>query len=77
MDRILYLDFDTRNEFGDPVTVTVAIEIMNRYSNIIIIDGDGKVLDSIKRVDPEMSRVRTVLPGVSYQAPPAQVNSTC
>ena len=72
MDRVIYLDFDTRNEFGDPVTVTVAIEIMSRYSNIIIIDGDGKVLDSIKRVDPEMSRVRTVLPGVSYQAPPAQ-----
>ena len=49
----------------DPVTITVAVEIMGRYSNIIVIGGDGKVLDSIKRVDPEMSRVRTVLPGWS------------
>ena len=72
MDRVLYLDFDTRNELGDPVTVTVAIEIMSRYSNVIVIDGNGKVLDSIKRVDPEMSRVRTVLPGILYQPPPGQ-----
>ncbi len=72
LDRILYLDFDTRNELGDPVTITIAIEIMGRYSNIIIIDGNGKVLDSIKRVDPEMSRVRTVLPGVLYETPPGQ-----
>ncbi len=72
MDRILYLDFDTKNELGDPVTITVAIEIMGRYSNIIVIDGSGKVLDSIKRVDPEMSRVRTVLPGVLYETPPGQ-----
>ena len=72
MDRVLYLDFDTRNELGDPVTITVAVEIMGRYSNIIVIGGDGKVLDSIKRVDPEMSRVRTVLPGVVYEAPPGQ-----
>lgn len=72
MDRVLYLDFDTKNELGDPVTITVAIEIMGRYSNVIIIDGSGKVLDSIKRVDPEMSRVRTVLPGVQYEAPPGQ-----
>ena len=72
MDRVLYLDFDTRNELGDPVTVTVAIEIMSRYSNVIVIDGNGKVLDSIKLVDPEMSRVRTVLPGVLYQPPPGQ-----
>ncbi len=72
LDRVLYLDFDTRNELGDLVTITVAVEIMGRYSNVIVIDGNGKVLDSIKRVDPEMSRVRTVLPGVLYEAPPGQ-----
>ena len=42
MDRVLYLDFDTRNELGDPVTITVAVEIMGRYSNIIVIGGDGR-----------------------------------
>lgn len=72
MDRVLYLDFDTKNELGDPITITVAVEIMGRHSNIIIIGPEGKVLDSIKRIDPEMSGVRPILPGIAYTAPPPQ-----
>lgn len=72
MDRVLYLDFDTKNELGDPITVTVAVEIMGRHSNIIIVGPEGKVLDSIKRIDPEMSGVRPILPGVPYTPPPPQ-----
>ena len=72
LDRVLYLDFDTRNELGDPITITVAVEIMGRHSNIIIVGPDGRVLDAIKRIDPEMSGVRPVLPGLPYTPPPAQ-----
>ncbi len=72
LDRVLYLDFDTRNELGDAVTITAAIEIMGRHSNIIIIGPGGRVLDSIKRVDIEMSSVRPVYPGSLYTPPPAQ-----
>lgn len=42
-----------------------------RHSNIILIDGSGMVVDSIKRVDMEMSSVRPVLPGLPYSPPPA------
>ena len=69
---MLYLDFDTKNEFGDPIVITVAVEIMGRHSNVIIIGPEGKVLDSIKRVDPEMSGVRPILPGSVYTPPPSQ-----
>jgi predicted ribosome quality control (RQC) complex YloA/Tae2 family protein len=72
MDRILHLDFETRNELGDLVTITVAIEIMNRHSNIIVIDGEGTIIDAIKRVDLETSSVRQVLPGMRYALPPMQ-----
>lgn len=72
MDRVLYLDFDTKNEFGDPIVITVAVEIMGRHSNVIVIGPGGKVLDSIKRVDPEMSGVRPILPGAVYTPPPSQ-----
>lgn len=52
------------------VTVTLACEIMGRCSNLIIINNEGKILDSIKRVDEEMSRERMVLPGMRYTLPP-------
>lgn len=70
LERILYFDFEAMNEIGDMVKVTLAIEIMGRCSNLIIINSDGKVIDSIKRVDEEMSRERLVLPGMIYTLPP-------
>ena len=70
LERILFLDFECVNELGDIVTVTLACEIMGRCSNLIIIGENGKIIDSIKRVDEEMSRERLVLPGMTYTLPP-------
>lgn len=72
LDRILHLILETRNEMGDLIELTVAIEIMGRHSNIILIDENGRVIDSIKRIDDTMSSVRPILPGVHYTLPPAQ-----
>lgn len=70
LERILYFDFEAMNELGDMVMVTLAAEIMGRCSNIVMINADGKIIDSIKRVDLEMSRERPVLPGMTYSYPP-------
>ena len=69
-ERILFFDFETADEFGDRVVLTLAAEIMGRCSNILLIGPDGRVIDSIKRVSEDMSRVRWVLPGVAYTLPP-------
>ena len=71
-DRVLFLDFETVNELGDRVTVTIAVEIMGRHSNLIVINQDGKILDAVKRVTDEKSSVRPILPGMRYTLPPAQ-----
>lgn len=70
LERILFLDFKCTNELGDPVTITLACEIMGKYSNLIAINNDGRIIDSIKRVDEDMSRERLVLPGIKYEMPP-------
>ena len=72
MDRILYLDFESRNELGDKIVLTLAVEIMGRHSNIVLINENGRIVDSIKRVGLEMSSVRQVLPGMQYEIPPSQ-----
>lgn len=71
-DRVLTLTFETYNELGDMVTLKMAVEIMGRCSNIVLIDENSRVIDSIKRVDDEMSSQRLVLPGLFYQPVPAQ-----
>lgn len=70
LERILFLDFNCINELGDPSVITLACEIMGKYSNLIAVNSDGKIIDSIKRVDECMSRERLVLPGIAYEMPP-------
>lgn len=72
LERVLCLDFDATNELGDRVCLTLAMEIMGRYSNIVFIDENGKIIDALKRVDADMSSERLVLPGLTYQLPPPQ-----
>ena len=72
LERALLLRFDSVNELGDHVELTLAAEIMGRYSNIILIDENGKIIDALKRVDAEMSSERLVLPGLLYRLPPPQ-----
>ncbi|MCI5739338.1 MAG: NFACT family protein [Ruminococcus sp.] len=72
LDRILFFDFDAANEIGDKVKLTLCIEITGQHSNIILIDGNGKILDAVKRVDETKSSVREVLPNCTYVLPPRQ-----
>lgn len=71
LDRVLQLDFETVNELGDRVVLTLSVEIMGRHSNIILVGADNRVIDAVKRVNDEMSQVRPVLPGMSYTMVPA------
>ena len=72
LERIIFLDFDATNDLGDPIRLTLAVEIMGKYSNVIFIDENGIIIDALKRVDPTMTTQRLVLPGMKYELPPAQ-----
>lgn len=71
-ERILYFDFDSSNEMRDIVRLTLVIEIMGRHSNLILVNSEGKILDSIKRIGQDVSSVRPVLPGMLYSPPPKE-----
>ena len=72
LDRILFLRFSAANEIGDRVQRTLAVEIMAQYSNIILLNENDIIIDSVKRVDFSKSTARQVLPGMPYRLPPGQ-----
>ena len=72
LERIVKIKMQAVNELGDLVLFTLAVEIMGRYSNIILIDEKGIIVDALRRVDEGKSHVRTVLPGEKYVSPPKQ-----
>ena len=75
LDRVAFFNFDATNEIGDRVKLTLAVEIMAQHSNVILFDGDNRIVDALKRVDGEKSSYRLVLPGAQYKLPPQQEKS--
>lgn len=71
-ERILFFDFEATNEIGDRERQTLCIEIMGRYSNIILIDEKSLVVDAVKRIDITMTKDRVVLPKIEYALPQKQ-----
>lgn len=71
-ERILTLVFDARDDLGDPVEYRLIIEIMGKYSNIILVNSENRIVECVKRIDETKSSVREILPGVKYCAPPKQ-----
>ena len=65
-------DEDLDNEAAELVYTHLIVELMGRHSNVILLDDEEKVMDSAKRVTPEMSRVRPILPHRQYENPPPQ-----
>lgn len=70
LDRILYIDFRAVDELGDTVTRTLIVEIMAQSSNIILTDGDGVIIDCVRRAVGDVSRV--LMPQTQYTPPTAQ-----
>ena len=71
-ERVVTLEFDTRDEMGFACTRRIVAEIMGKYSNLIFTDGDGKIISALKTIDFTTSAQRQVLPGMRYELPPPQ-----
>jgi predicted ribosome quality control (RQC) complex YloA/Tae2 family protein len=72
-ERIIEISLETLNELGFTVSKKLIFEIMGKHSNVILVDmTTGKIIDSIKRISIDASRVRQILPGKIYAYPPSQ-----
>ena len=71
-DRILHVDLDAVNELGDHVRRRLVLEIMGRHSNLLLLDENDRILEATRHVNPEMSRIRQIQPGMAYLPPPPQ-----
>ncbi|MDO5717944.1 MAG: NFACT RNA binding domain-containing protein, partial [Tissierellia bacterium] len=67
LDRVISINIRSMDDMGYPCKKRLIIEIMGKHSNIILVDEDDIVIDSIKKVTLDMSRVRQILPGAKYK----------
>ncbi len=72
LERILMFDIEHLDELGDLCHKTLVVEIMGKHSNIIFLNDENLIIDSIKHISNAVSSVREVLPGRSYFIPQTQ-----
>ena len=75
-ERMLILHLDAHDEMGVSVRKALIVEMMGRQSNIILTGEGDIIIDCMRRVDPSMSEIRPILPGMRYRLPPRQEKPT-
>ncbi len=70
-DRVLKITIENKDELGDTAPRELYLELMGRHSNLTLVK-DGRIIDAIRHVSGDMSRVRQALPGLPFVPPPAQ-----
>lgn len=71
-ERVVVTEWDTRDEMGFPIKCRLIAEIMGKYSNLILADGEGRMQAILRPVDFTTSSKRQLLPGMRYLLPPPQ-----
>ena len=71
-ERIMIFELDAFDEMGAAVKKRLAVEMIGRGTNIILIGPDERIIDCLRRVDSDMSSLRQVLPGLMYRLPLSQ-----
>lgn len=65
-DRIIKFTIKGKNEMADDIILHLFVELMGRYSNVILANQDNKILDVLRRVPLDMSHTRKLLPTMTY-----------
>ena len=71
-ERAARLSFDAFDDMGFKCQKFIVVEMMGKYSNILLTDSDDKILAVLRQIDFSQSLKRQLLPGMIYECPPAQ-----
>ncbi len=70
MERVVTLRLEATNELGDKVSRALVLEAMGRHANLLLLDGEGRILDCVRRVEGDITTgARQLLPGLFYRPP--------
>ena len=69
-ERMVILELTARDELGVETRKRLAVELMGRSSNVVLVDGEGVIIDCLRRADFGEGAYRRLLPGMLYRLPP-------
>ena len=69
-DRSVRIDFVSSRPDAEHAKTSLYAELFGRHANLIYVDGDGTILEPLRTVSDEESRIREVVPGIPYRPLP-------
>lgn len=65
-DRIVKMKITSKNELFETISTTIAIELMGKYANMVLIDENNLIIDSLYRIAPYQNSKRIIIPSAPY-----------
>ena len=69
LDRLVEIEVEGYNELNDLIRKKLIIEIMGKHSNIVLVNSNNIIIDSLKHLDSSVNSFREVLPAREYVYP--------
>lgn len=66
LERIVSIEFEGFDDIDDIVSKKLVVELMGKHCNIILLDDNNYIIDSIKHINSENS-TRKIIPHVKYE----------
>jgi len=72
LDRWCVMAIKHHNNLGDLESLSLYVELMGKYANVILVSADGKIIDALKRIPPFENSRRIVQTGAVFEPTPSQ-----
>ena len=69
LERLIIIDIEGFDEFEDVVSKKIIIELMGKHGNIILLDENSIIIDSMRHIKCEDEIHRNILPHTKYTFP--------
>ena len=72
LERIVTMELEGYNELNDLVPKILVIELMGKHSNMILLNENRKIIDSLRHLDVLSGSLRDILPAHDYVLPSSE-----
>lgn len=69
LERVVTIEFEGFDDIDDIITKKLIIELMGRHCNIILVDENNIIIDSLRHISSNSELTRDIVPHVKYSYP--------
>ena len=69
LERVITIEFEGFDDIDDIITKKLIIELMGRHCNVILVDENNMIIDSLRHISSDNELTREIIPHVKYVYP--------